>query len=197
MDPKDILFSTPTLNDVLPTALGAAAAGKDCHQMHEDNWRQFEFVSGKFDKEIESELAAIDRIWKEQSVPVGEGMTAFRNVHVRKAITRPLDITFTLADFEQMFGAKASPITIHGYERILADVHAIRLENVVVYAEISAGRLVTLGLEPVDRFALPEDVVDRVEKFVITNDLRLVHWNSRTMLKTPKEMLRYLRGNKR
>lgn len=106
MKTDDILFSTPTLNDSLPTELGPTAIGNECYQMHEDDWRQFEFVSESFRQEVASELHAIDRIWTEKSVSVGNTMTAFREVHIRKNIPIPLDVPMSIADFEKLFDGK-------------------------------------------------------------------------------------------
>lgn len=195
MDPQEILFSMPTINDALPSNLGSASPGDDCYQMHEDDWRQFEFVSAVFSSELADEIGAIDKIWTEQSVPVGEH-SAFRAIHVRQAIPTPLDIPFTVAEFEEIFGQKVCPITIGGYNRVLKDVHAIRLDNLIIYGTISAGRLSTLGLEPLDRFTLPDEAAGRLENFVTSHDLRLVHWRSRTLFETPKAAMKYLRGER-
>ena len=197
LDPKDILFSTPTLNDALPAELGPSAPGDDCFQMHEDDWRQFEFVSAALGAETSSELAAIDRIWKEQSVALGNDATAFRNVHVRQRIPTPLDVPMSLAEFEALFGKRASPVTFFGYEKVLRDVHAIPLDNVVVYAVIQNDRIKTLGLEPQGRFAITGDAADRLERILTEHDLRLVHWRSRTLFDTPQAAMKYLRGTGR
>jgi hypothetical protein len=62
MDPRDILFTMPTLENAVPTALSPCTPAQECYQMHEDDWRQFEFVHASFASEMADELAAIDRI---------------------------------------------------------------------------------------------------------------------------------------
>jgi hypothetical protein len=195
MNPQDLLYPMPTLNDAVPTALGPPVPAEGCYQMHEDDWRQFEFVSGAFAAEIASDIAAIDKIWKEQSVPLGEGNTAFRRIHVRQKIPQPLDIPMSPADLEKLFGGRASSMTLMGYDKVLRDVYAIRLKNVIVYAVIHADRMTTLGLEPEDRFVIAGDAGDRLEQFVTEHDLRLVHWRSRTLFETPQAAMKYLRGD--
>ena len=195
MDPQDILFSTPTLNDALPS-LGSSEVPRDrwC-QMHEDDWRQFEFVTAAYQGEMASELQAIDKIWKEQSVQLGNEGTAFRNVHVRKLITKPIDIPMSVSEFESLFGGRTCPMTFIGSDKALKDVYAVQLSNVIIYAVIEAERMTTLGIEPVDRFAITGDVADRLERLLIQHDLRLVHWRSRTLFETPQSAVEYLRGN--
>jgi hypothetical protein len=188
-----MLFTTPTLNDALPTTFSEVVADADCFRMYEDDWRQFEFVSSEFAKELKAELKAIDKIWKKKSVPLGEHH-AFRKVHVRKAIPQPLNIPFTVSDLEAVFGAKVKPITISGYDKVLVDVYAISLENLIVYAVISDGKLRPLGLEPLGRFVLEDEVAQRFGEFLSKHDLKLVHWRSRTLFDSPAETMNYLRG---
>ncbi len=194
MDPQDILFTTPTLNDALP-ALGQPIPIEGSCQMHEDDWRQFEFVSPSFATEMAGELAAIGTIWKEQSVPLGDKGTAFRSVHVRKSIPKPLDIPMTLADFEKLFGGRASSMAVMGNDKCLRDVHAIQLKNVFIYGVIQGDRLTTLGIEPQGRFAITGETADRLEQFITKHNLRLIHWRSRKVFETPPEAIKYLRGN--
>jgi hypothetical protein len=194
VDLQDLLYSTPTLNDALPSALGGAVPAQGCHEMHEDDWRQFEFVSSTFPAEVAAEVADIDRIWKEQSVPVGDGLTAFRAIHVRRRIPQPLSIPMSGADLEKLFGAKASPMTLRGYDRVLDGASAFRLQGVVACSLIVDGKLTVLGLEAQGRFAIWGELGDRLERFLLDHDLRLVHWRSRTVFETPQASMTYLRG---
>jgi len=194
VDPRKLLFSMPTLNNSIPDALGPSAAGPDCYRMDEDDWRQFEFVSGALKAELDAELADIDTIWREQSVPLGDDMTAFHSIHVRERIPEPLNIPMRLAAFQSLFGEQASPLTIAGYDKVLRDVHAIRLPDVVVYGLIYEDRLRTLGLEPLARCNFTGAAADRLEQFMTEHDLRLVHWRSRTLFDTPQAAMKYLRG---
>lgn len=194
VNPNDVLFSTPTLNDALPVASDDPVPRVGCYEMHEDNWRQFEFVSPSFAAAIADEVAAIDRIWKEESVPLQAMGTAFRSVHVRKRIPKPLEIPMSTADFEKLLGSKVSPMTLMGYDKTLRGVHAVQLKKVIIYAAFQGEKLTTLGIEALDRFAITGGAANRLEQFIIKHDLRLVHWPSRTQFKTPEAAMMYLRG---
>ena len=124
MDPKKILFSVPTLENTMPVLMAEPIGNRTCQYMHEDDWRQFEFIDGRFRDELAREIAAIDRIWQEQSVPLGEGMTAFRQVHLRELIPQPLDMATDVAAFEALFGVKATPMVLLSGEHALANVYA-------------------------------------------------------------------------
>src|SRR3954452_13058218 len=57
MDPKEILFSLPTLVDALPPIVAESVT--DAYSLHEDDWRQREFVATSFRPEIASEFDMI------------------------------------------------------------------------------------------------------------------------------------------
>ena len=194
MDPQSILFSTPTLNDALPAA-GAAPAGDDCPRVHEDDWRQFEFVAAAHYDTMLRELAAIDAVWRDSSVPLGE-YTAFREVHIRSSLPVPVGVPYAVRDFESLLGARATSLSFWDLPSALENVHAVSLNNLLVYAEFdgSGEQLVALGLHPLDRFSLPQDVCDRLETFLTDRRLLLVHWRSRTLFDSPAAAMSYLRG---
>ena len=146
VDPKDILFSLSTLNDELPPVAGSAVEGDGHCRMHEDNWRQFEFVSASHHAEVAAELEAIEGIWKQYSVSVGEGMTAFREVHVRKRLPKPIDVPMSRAGFENLAGGPSRAMTFFD-GKILQGVHAARLPGVIVYAVIWNDRMIAPGAD--------------------------------------------------
>src|SRR5262245_22763368 len=55
-NPKDILFSLPTINDRM-CALEKVPSLDGLLLIHEDDWRQVEFVSETFRREIDAEIA--------------------------------------------------------------------------------------------------------------------------------------------
>jgi len=191
MDPNDILFTTPTLNDAIPAALARSTVSSNSVQLHEDDWRQFEFVAADLKQDINAELADISVIWDKHSVPLGESGTAFRKVHVRKRIPNGLNISMPLFEFEALVGRKTSPMTFFGYDGVLRDVHAVKIDKLVVYALIQDGKLTTVGLDAVEQFTLPRDFLDRLGEFVQEHKLVLVHWRSRTLFETQKDIMAY------
>ena len=85
--PRDILFSLPTICDVLPAlAAGSSKLGLRVLELHEDHWRQIELIERALEPQIEAELACIRRIYTEERVAEGP----FKKLHVRSAIAAPL-----------------------------------------------------------------------------------------------------------
>jgi len=86
MPPGDILFSLPTISDDVGAVADDILPSPQILSLHEDDWRQVEFVAQTFSAEIEAELADIRRIYQKQRNGVG-----FKTVHVRKRIPNPLN----------------------------------------------------------------------------------------------------------
>jgi hypothetical protein len=191
MDPNDILFTTPTLNDAIPATREGSTVASNCIQLHEDDWRQFEFVAANMKPAIDAELTDIGAIWDKESVPLSGSGTAFRKVHVRKRIPNPLSISMSLDEFEALVGQKTGPMTFFGYDGVLRDVHAVNIDKLVVYAVIRDGNVTTIGLDAVDRLKLPAEFLDRLSKFVQDQNVMLVHWRSRTLIGTHKEIMTF------
>lgn len=196
VDPNDILFSTPTLNDALPSAQQQSIVLPETLQMHEDNWRQFEFVSAEHKAAVYAELADIDTVWEQSSVPLGESGAAFRRVHVRKRVRRPLNLPMTKDEFEALVGVNAQTLTFYGYDEVLRDVHAAKIDNLTIYARIQDDAATTIGFDVRERFRAPRDFLQRLSQFVESHELMLVHWPSRTLFETRSEILSYFGADK-
>jgi hypothetical protein len=193
MKPQDILYTTPTINDALPKLSQNETGNELTVRIHEDDWRQFEFVSLNHKEQINYELNSIDAIWKKHSVPIGE-YTGFNSIHVRKKITKPLSIKFSKSEFEKLIGGTSVGITFLDNSREIEDVYAIRKAGYIFYAHITANKLVTLGVERNTDEFLPEEVAKNIKNFVDENDLALIHWRSRTAVHPPEHVYNYFTG---
>ncbi|HWB61780.1 MAG TPA: hypothetical protein VG733_20015 [Chthoniobacteraceae bacterium] len=95
VDPQTLLFSLPTISNECGTPAGDAPPGPDVLSIHEDDWRQVEFVSKKLEAEIRAEIADIRRIRLEtgEETDLGDGRKGmvFKKLHVRKRIPAPLE----------------------------------------------------------------------------------------------------------
>ena len=91
MNPNDILFTTPTLNNSLPNFKEKTDS---CAFFHEDEWRQIEFITKDQKVPIEKEIAKIKDIYDNHSHK-GDEYTAFKSVALRDLITQPLSLDFS------------------------------------------------------------------------------------------------------
>ena len=79
VDPRDLLFSLPTLADALPVGEKAEAIPADALHLHEDDWRQVEFVGLTQQDEVEAELGQLRSFIGEHRKGIG-----FNEVYVRR-----------------------------------------------------------------------------------------------------------------
>lgn len=138
MDPSQILFSLPTLEDALPPLREGDGTG--ALALHEDDWRQHEFVSGRLRPEIEAELEQIRTIHSQQ---VGIG---YERVHVRSRIPQPLaGIELPVSVVGTALGqSKWSGVTVGG--ALVVDGIAFATHGGAVYGRTEQGRAVVLAL---------------------------------------------------
>lgn len=96
IDPRELLFSLPTVNAEMPETENVSIG--NLFVIHEDDWRQDEFVSKKYNLEIKQELKAIIEIYEKHKVGVG-----FKEIHIRKLINQPLvDKNIEIKEFSQL-----------------------------------------------------------------------------------------------
>lgn len=100
--PADILFSLPTISDDIGGPRGNTIPNENVLALHEDDWRQTEFVSVQFVSEIAEEFADIRQIWDSKGNEPG-----FERLHVRKRIPEPLaGCALQLSDLRGVLPAK-------------------------------------------------------------------------------------------
>lgn len=197
VDPKSILFSTPTLNDALPALQkGTSPAGK-LFQVHEDDWRQFEAVSATYRDQIDRELAAIRDVLATASVRTKAGdreLTAFRKVHVRKLITEPVKSGLLLSRIASFainpteytgFSLSGSPPVLGGY--------ALAIDGLVVFGQADGDRVLSLCFANDGAPKVEPARATKLVELLQEADLVVVHWPSATKI-APAEFLRYLLG---
>jgi hypothetical protein len=84
VDPQELLFSLPTICDTVPAA-------EQLGELHEDDWRQIEFVAEGLRDVVETEFGAIRAIYEhEAEFDADDSLTGFRRLHVREHPAAPL-----------------------------------------------------------------------------------------------------------
>lgn len=127
--PGDIRFSLPTICDALPASTGKDADGSEL-TLHEDDWRQREWVARAHSALIEQELGAIRAVHAESASQGGMGFT---RIHVRSAIEHPLS-SLEVRLSALIAGLNAKPLAVQGVRfrdsaRCIVDGFAIPLPD--------------------------------------------------------------------
>jgi hypothetical protein len=184
LDPKKILFTIPTLeNTILQPDAHFTAAGHRIVEIHEDDWRQIEFVSARFAPEIEAELADIATIFREFSVDNGQ-FVAFRQVHMRERIPSPLDLPLALDDVRTLLGATGMPLGVVSFQRmpgIVLGSFAFQAGDLVVYGAGEPDALRCLCIHQ-QVSTLLQPMFQGVQRLMSTRKLYLVDWCRMTAL---------------
>lgn len=164
MDPSAVRFSVPTLEDRPPPLDGPAAA--DAIALHEDDWRQVEFVSPSLADAVADEVAAIHAVKATHQPGFG-----FDAMHVRRRVPDPLPgVSLPLREVIDALGVSARPLAVRG---VGAVVHgfALPLGDALVYGTAPDGRVEQLAIQGV-----PDDVVGQLHAIALRHKLLLVEW---------------------
>jgi hypothetical protein len=143
MDPRQILFSLPTLNDRLPDD-GEPADGREA-VLAEDDWRQVELVSAGLRAAVDEEIRAIAAI--HQAHRRGPG---FDELHVRSRVERPLGSGLAADALHALdLGApRALRLDRHGHRVHGGFAHALAASDWLLYGVADGGVVAVLGLHP-------------------------------------------------
>jgi hypothetical protein len=109
--PGDILFSLPTICDVVPsTSIDAVAGVRAGLSIAEDDWRQVELVDAGLIDVVHEEFRAIREIYDQHAHVDAEGHpVGFRQIHVRTRPGEPLP-----RPVPRPAGASLGPVGLHG-----------------------------------------------------------------------------------
>lgn len=89
---QDVLFSLPSIAESVPAST-AHTNGRGRFDIHEDDWRQLEFVDSAQLGVVERELAAVRAVFESESVRGDDGrLIGFRTLHVRHRPESPLAV---------------------------------------------------------------------------------------------------------
>lgn len=186
ISPNDLLFSLPTLCDPAP-AIEESPAPAGARPLHEDDWRQIEFVPVVDESYIRSELATLAAFKLEHQKASG-----WTSVYLRKEHPRPLQ-TLELQN-SSLPPFRKSALTLGG--RVVRGGFALSDGgDWFVYGQQSAeGRIIQLAVSP-GRTPLPERFAEAMAKIAKTAGLLLVDWYDGAIVNTrsPKSVLTWTR----
>lgn len=88
MNPNDIWFTTPTVSNEFPQTIPLTQQTELDIHIHEDDYRQNEFLNLSSLPLVEQEINAIKDVWENHSKK-SDDYTLFKNCHVRNKIGSP------------------------------------------------------------------------------------------------------------
>ena len=172
MDPKDILFSLPSICDKIPPLSEIPLTGDEL-VMAEDNWRQTEFVSAVYENQIASGLETIRNIREHEAVGVG-----WRKIDVRKVPEIPIAVSLSSNDVAQTLGidGKNIGVTYRGARTRIESAFAFVIaDGLVVYGLETTRGVAVLGFVR-QTAAVPDKSVTALSGLAKKYGFRLVDW---------------------
>jgi hypothetical protein len=140
VDPKDILFTLPTLCDPVP-AVEESPVPAGARPLHEDDWRQLEFVPLVDESHVRSELAALATFKIKHQKASG-----WTSVYLRKEHPYPLQALEL--HYSSLPSLRTSAVTLSG--RLVRGGFALSdTSDWFIYGQRSPeGRVVQLAVSP-------------------------------------------------
>jgi hypothetical protein len=178
-----VLYSLPTIADELPLVQkGSTKLGRDVLELHEDDWRQVEWVASSLTESIEAELAAIRSIYDREHVGIG-----FKKVHVRSRIPAPLrsaDIPFD--DLVSASGTRATileGVSWRDVAGLTADSFALRLiSSIEIYGQVQNGIVEVAAFQNRRINNMAMDDLRSITAFAREHELVLIDWCRATLV---------------
>lgn len=192
---RDVLFSLPTICDVLPSAAGSSI-GADAFEIHEDDWRQVEMIAGSLSDVIQSELRAIRVIYEEHARHASDsGIIGFGSVHVRSQPARPLPQPMPLRRVLSMLpqpSRQYAGVAFKGTSGVVSGSFAVAFGPVNLYglAQGDAIEVLCLDVRTVPD-AGPPGLIPGLQEVTGVFDLVIVDWCRRSVV-GPTSVAEYL-----
>lgn len=165
VDPRTVRFSLPTIDGGDPE-IEAGADASDAVAIHEDDWRQVEFVAADQREAVDAELVAVRAI-----KAAAHGQQGYATLHRRARIPAPLaGVKLPLARVVEALGAERRALAIRGVG-VVRGGFALPLADALVYGTSADGAVTALCVQGV-----PDDVIPLLHELARVHRLLLVEW---------------------
>ena len=190
LDPKDILFTLPTLCDPAP-ALDDSPGGSGARSLHEDDWRQIEFVPATNYDHVRSELAALATFKEQHRRSIG-----WTQVYLRKE--HPTPLAALGLEFASLPSLSASAVTLSGHP-VRGGGGALSDGGLwFIYGQRTPGQVINLGVSP-GRSGASLQFAGALVQVARTANVFLVDWYAGSLvdLSSPESALAWTRSYQR
>lgn len=192
MNPKDILYSLPTICDAIPALTpDTDRRGKQVFEIHEDDWRQTEYISRSQKSAIDAQLAEIKRIYDEASIDNGS-FFSFKELALRSKITPPINSEIPLSQLLSFFPGSSlyEGVSYPKEIGLIEGGFAFKLAGITIYGQAMNSLVQTLALHagPGAIEGITE-LVPALAGIMSRYDLYLVDWCTMTLLSPEAEAI--------
>jgi hypothetical protein len=155
VNPQDILYTLPTLAGELPEMADAPLFPGFELSIHEDDWRQNEFLPRTALLLAAQEAEAIQRVWTEFGNLTSTGIQTFKHLHVRERLGAP-GLTLDFARLQEVLGAShPGSLKFHDQPGFVRNGFALQTPTALYYGILEGSTVTHLCLAVVAEDALP------------------------------------------
>lgn len=141
INPNEIWFTTPTISNEFPQLIEKTKETEFDISIHEDDYRQNEFLNQISLQKIEEEFKDIKAIWSNHSKQ-SDDYTLFKNCQVRKTIGSP-NLTINFSELKSLLNCNSvGQVVING--NILSNGFSIKTENTTYFGILKDDKVVEL-----------------------------------------------------
>jgi len=173
IDPKEILFSLPSIYDRIPGTGDQPVDGSE-FLLDEDDWRQFELVSSSLRAEVDEEIASICLIHQARQLTAG-----WRKIHVRTKPEPPLACDLALDDLAHSLNSlsQLKGLTYRGASRRIIDGYSMTIPDALtIYGAAPNGKVQVIALGQYSTCSPSAESLNRLKALARDLELDLVHW---------------------
>lgn len=172
VNPNDILFSLPTINNELPALSENTLSDVFVITMLEDDWRQCEFFSKNQHKEIQQEIEKIEQLKANHQKSESSQYNAYDKIHIRELA----DLALLSINFKELQAIlkvkKIGAIKFENQSYYIAQGFALETDHHIYYGVLDSDNEVveTLGVR------YKSDNIDEIAHVLNAFDLVYVDW---------------------
>jgi hypothetical protein len=173
VNPSDILYSLPSICDVVPDINNRSLSGHEL-TIAEDDWRQFELISHQLADKVDKEIAKIQRIHEHATAGVG-----WREIHLRSKpeISIVSNIALTHLATSLKVSVKSAGITYDGAQSPIADGYSFALnDDFSVYGVAPNSKVQVIAIGQDSNISANDESIARLQQLARQLNLDLVHW---------------------
>lgn len=190
INPNDLLMTVPTIENTFPDAENKTDSNN--LKILEDDWRQIEFVSKNQKALVHQEIDSITYIF-EHEISKGKDYSAFKKLHVRRLITKPVSIVFEkIKSYLGNPKSDVAGITVNGNNGQVQNGFSMSSKGLNYYGvKDNSNNVSVLCFYGADTEKDLVKSTDKLAKFLEQENLYLVDWIHRKVIdeKNIKDLL--------
>jgi len=170
MNPKDILFTLPTISNEIGSTIPNPLFNDFEHQILEDDWRQNEFLNKSSINLINQEIEEIKKVWKNDKKE-DASFNAFKNCHVRSTIGNP-NLKINFDDLKSLLKTKTiGSLKFIQNKDFVENAFVIKTEKTTFYGAVENDIITQLCISE-----FSDNTIEDIRKITNKFDLLFVGW---------------------